>query len=210
MSQDLITRVVEQHLTLVERAGMTDVVDADTADVAGRLLMEVRSVIEQIHDARMAITRPLDEAKGRAIEQERAALRPYEEAKQALDGAILGYALREQARIDAERVEAEVRAQTAAAEGRFEEAAEAVLEREALPEKVHRAAGTQMRETWSAEVDDPAAFIAYCLANPVLVSQYLSINEKALGAAARAMKKPSPFPGIIFHNAPVLASTSAR
>jgi len=205
-----ITRVVEQHLTLVDRAGLVDVVDADTADDAGRLLMEVNAAIAAIHDARMQITRPLDEAKSRAMAQEEAAKTPYLEAKKHIDGAILGWNLRERARIEAQRVEAEVRAQNAAAEGRYEDATEDILEREALPEKVHRAAGTTLRETWSATVDDEAAFLSYCLANPSIAVQYLSINVQALGAAARSMKRPSPFPGVTFRATPVLASTSAR
>ena len=210
MATDLIQRVVEQHLTLVERAGRVDVVDGDSADQAGRLLMDINSVINDIEAARTAITKPLLLAKSNADAQAKAAKEQYEEAKKHLNGAILGWNLREKARINAERVEAEVRAQNAAAEGRFEDATEAILEREALPEKVHRAAGTTLRETWSATVDDEAAFLAYCLANPAIAGQYLSINEKALGAAARAMKKASPFPGVSFHSTPVLASTSAR
>ena len=205
---DLIERVVQQNLSLVEQAGAVDVVDADSADRAGRILMQVRAAIEQITEARMSITRPLDEAKSRAMEQERQAKAPYLEAKQQLDGAILGYALREKARIEAERVEAEVRAQTAAAEGRFEDATEAILDAEALPDKVHRAAGTQIRETWSATVDDPRLFAEWVAADPSRFMIYMTLNQKALDAAARATKGPSPIPGVSFHSKPGLASTS--
>ena len=205
---DLIEQVVERHMALVGRAGLVDVVDADSADVAGRLLTEVRAVIDQIDAARFEITRPLDEAKRRAMEQAERAKAPYVEAKQQLDGAILGWTLRERARLEAERVEAEVRAQNAAAEGRFEDATEALLEAEALPEKVHRAAGTNVRETWSATIDDRAAFLAWVAKSPARVSMFMQVNQSALDAQARTAKGPSNIPGVTFRARPGLASTS--
>ena len=205
---DLIEQVVERHMALVERAGLVDVVDADSADVAGRLLMEVRAVIEQIDAARFEITRPLDEAKRRAMEQADRAKAPYVEAKQQLDGAILGWNLRERARIEAERVAAEVRAQNAAAEGRMDDAVEAILEREALPQKVHRAAGTSVRETWSARIDDLDMFFAWVAKSPARVRLFMMVNQSALDTQARTAKGPSNIPGVTFHARPGLASTS--
>lgn len=205
---DPITEVVEQNMTLVDRAGSVDVVDERSADDAGRLLMKLNAVIKEIDEARFEITRPLDQAKARAMAQAEAAKAPYIDAKQAVEGSILSFNLREKARIANERAEAESRAQAAAAEGRLDDANDAILEMEAVPKKVHRAAGTQIRETWSATVENVAEFVAWAAEDPARIALYMSVNQQALNAAARSAKGPSPIPGVKFHNTPLVASTA--
>ena len=61
--------------------------------------------------------------------------------------------------------------------------------------------GVQVRKTWSAEVNDFPALIAWVAENPAQRSQYLSANMPALNAQAKAMKEvlnttPAPIPGV--------------
>lgn len=211
-----IDRAHAAGLSLVEQAGAVEVVDADTSDLAGRLLMRVKAQITQIEDARKEITRPLDEAKKRAMDQEKAAKRPYEEAKQHLDGQILGFALverkrvqQEQAEAEAERARLENEAQAAAEEGRLSDAADLQIQRDMTGsvEKAHRAAGTQARFTWVGEVTNLEDLIL-AVASGDAPSNLLTVNQTALNAFARATGGKQPIKGVVFVERPSLASTA--
>jgi hypothetical protein len=207
-TSDPIAVVVETNMSLIDRAGSLDVMDEHSADQAGRLLMQVNSVLREIDEARFDITRPLDQAKARAMAQAEAAKAPYLEAKQQLDGLILEWNLREKARISYERAEAEAKAIIAAAEGRLDDATDAILQMEAVPAKVHRVAGTQVRETWSATVDHMPTFVEWIAADPTRIALYMTVNKSALDALARSTKGTSPIPGVTFHAKHGVASTA--
>ena len=211
-----IDRAHAAGLSLVEQAGAVEVVDAGTSDLAGRLLMRVKAQITQIEDARKEITRPLDEAKKRAMDQEKAAKRPYEEAKQHLDGQILGFALAERKRVQQEQAEAEAErarleneAQAAAEEGRLSDAADLQIQRDMTGsvEKAHRAAGTQARFTWVGKVTNLEDLIL-AVASGDAPSNLLTVNQTALNDYARATGGKQPIKGVVFVERPSLASTA--
>ena len=210
-----IERAHAEGLSLIEEAGLVEVTDADSSDSAGRLLVSVKRQITQIEDARKEITRPLDLAKSRAMEQEKAAKKPYEEAKQHLEGEILGWTLKERQRIaaeaaaaEAERIALEAAAMRAADEGRFEEAEEIQVERDSLGtvERVHRAAGTQARFTWVGTVTKVEDLILAVASGEAPVG-LLNVNQSALNDFARATKGKQHIPGVRFSEKPVLAAT---
>lgn len=214
---DLITEVQNRNLSLVEQAGRIDVVDASSADEAGRLLTQVKSVIKAIENARMEITRPLDAAKARAIEQEKAAKKDYLDAQQALEGSLLAWAkserervAREQAEAEAQRAALENQAQQAAEEGRLDDAAALQMQRDmtGTVEKAHRAAGTQARFTWEAVVTDEAALIKAVAENSLLPSNFLTPNQSALNSFARATQGKVNVPGVRFQQKASLAATA--
>lgn len=211
-----IEAVRDEHLSLIDRAGSIDVTDAASADVAGRVLTEVNAVLKSIDEARFSITRPLDEAKSKAMDQAKMAKAPYEEAKQALDGAILGWTIAERQRIaaenaraEAERVELEVAAQNAAERGEFEEAQEIQSRRDAAgtTEKVHRTAGTQARFTWVGEVTSLDDLIL-AVASGEAPSTLLQVDQAALNAFARATGGKQRVNGVRWVEKPTLASTA--
>jgi hypothetical protein len=219
MTNDLtiIERVQQQHLSIAERAGQMDVYDADSADRAGRMLVEVRGTLKAIEEARFQITRPLDEAKSRAMEQQKNAQQPFLDAEQHLKGIITSYEVSERNRIRAEAAEAEaeqarleVAAQNAAERGEYDEAQQLQQQRDATGsvEKVHRAAGTQMRYTWKAEVTDLDALVKAVASNTMLPSNLLQVNQPALNALAKALGGKGKVPGVRFYEEANLAATS--
>lgn len=215
-----LTLIDEAHasgLALVEEVGRVEVIDPDSADHAGRLLMQVNAHLKAIDDARFEVTRPLDAAKTRAMDQAKAAKKPYEEAFQHLKGQLEGWAIKERERVAREQAEAEERraqleneAQAAVEEGRLSDAAELQLQRDATGavEKAHRAAGTQARFTWVAEVTDLDALVRAVADNAMLPSNLLQVNQSALNAFARATAGKATVPGVRFVEKPVLASTA--
>lgn len=209
--------VRDQNLSLTERAGLVEVVDADTADEAGRMLVEVKRVIKQIDEARTEITKPLDLAKSRAMEQAKGAKKPFEEAKEHLDGAILGWQIKERERIRAEQAVAEAEqarleseAMRAAERGEYDEAARLQQQRDTTGtvEKAHRAAGTQTRFTWKGEVTDLECLVrAVANSNGMLPANLLEVNQSALNAYAKATAGKGKIPGVRFYEDATLAAT---
>ena len=214
---DLITDVQNRNLALVEQAGQVEVYDADSADRAGRLLTQVKSVVKSIEDARKQVTKGLDEAKARAMEQQRNAQAPYLEAQEHLEGSILAWnksererVAREQAEAEAQRAALENEAQRAAEEGRLEDAASLQMQRDmtGVTEKVHRAAGTTARYTWEAEVTDLDALVRAIAENAMLPSNLVAPNQSALNAFARATDGKAKVPGVTFRQKASLAATA--
>ena len=214
---DLITDVQNRNLALVEQAGQVEVYDADSADRAGRLLTQVKSVVKSIEDARKQVTKGLDEAKARAMEQQRNAQAPYLEAQQHLEGVLLAFDKAEQERVAREQAEAEAQraaleneAQRAAEEGRIDDAAALQVQRDTTGAvtKAHRAAGTQARRTWEGEVTDFDAFLKAVAENAMLPSNLLQVNQSALNAYARATDGKMNVPGVTFRQKASIAATA--
>lgn len=212
----LIEEVQQRGLSLIDLAGRVDVVDTTSADDAGRLLMQVKKAIGDIEDARKKVTKPLDDAKKAAMEQARSAQQPYKEAQQAIEGALLGWTMAERKRIaeenaraESERAALENEAQRAAEEGRLDDAAALQMQRDATGtvEKVHRAAGTQARFTWQAEVTDLDLLVKAVAENAMLPSNLLTPNQSALNAYARATAGKAKVPGLRFVEKAGLAAT---
>ena len=214
---DLITDVQNRNLALVEQAGQVEVYDADSADRAGRLLTQVKSVVKSIEDARKQVTKGLDEAKARAMEQQRNAQAPYLEAQEHLEGVLLAFdkaererVAREQAEAEAQRAALENEAQRAAEEGRIDDAAALQVQRDTTGAvtKAHRAAGTQARRTWEGEVTDFDAFLKAVAENAMLPSNLLQVNQSALNAYARATDGKMNVPGVTFRQKASIAATA--
>lgn len=211
MTNDLIKRVAEQNLPLVERAGRVDIRDRDTADEAGRLLMQVKAAQSAIKDARMRITRPLRNAIDEAIEQEKQATQPLLEAEQHIKGCVLEWEMQEALRIEEAKAELEQRqadlesaSLRAMEEGRMTDAAEAITElAEFVPEeKPYRAAGTQVREVWKAEVTDLEQMLAWV----IQTGRYdlVRIDQAALN---RLAKTSVNVPGVRFYSEKSVAAS---
>ena len=205
------------NLSLVERAGRLEVTDKDTADLAGRLLMEVKSAIKAIDDERLGVTRNLDKAKSDLIAMANRQKQPFLDAEEHLKGLLLVFNEQEALRVEEERAALEQRqadleaaSLRAMEEGRMSDAVEAMEERdEFVPEpRAYRAPGTQVRETWKAEVTDIDALIEAAEREPSL-RVFLVANESRLGAFARARKERASLPGVRFYSEKSVAAGRA-
>jgi hypothetical protein len=98
----------------------------------------------------------------------------------------------ERARLELEAFEASETAATAAEQAAIAEVAPPV---QAVVPTTTKAAGISSRQTWKAEVVDKAALIR-AAANDHSLMVYLLVDEKAVGAIARALKAETRIPGV--------------
>ena len=202
------------NLSLVERAGRLEVTDKDTADFAGRLLMEVKSAIKAIDDERMGVTRNLDKAKSDLIAMANRQKQPFLDAEEHLKGLLLVFNEQEALRVEEERAALEQRqADLEAAsirameEGRMSDAVEAMEERdEFVPEpKAYRAPGTQVRETWKTEVTNVEDFLDWVIE----FGRYDLVSVSQSGINRLAGPRSAPVPGLRFYSEKSVAAGRA-
>jgi hypothetical protein len=188
------------------------VIDSDPMlQVAAGELQTIKSKAKTLEEQRVAITKPLLEAKRRVDDLFRKPLEYLAEAEGVLKSAINGYqrriedekrreraAAEEAARKEAKRL-AELAAKQAAA-GREEKAAETLARAEAVqmaPSPVVEApkvAGISTRRLYRAQVVDKAALLAFVVQTPAFANLVV-VDEGALNALARAQKDGFALPG---------------
>lgn len=141
MSTDLITAdlaSLNEYRADIERivafGGELTVTNDGEAEMAAEVLGRIASTKKSIKEARLRVTRPLDESKKAAIDLEKAILEPLEPVDRTLRAGLGNYQAEqqrkireEQERIDRERREAEAKAR-AEAEAAARKAAEATEE----------------------------------------------------------------------------------
>lgn len=169
---------------------------------AADTLKAIKGLLRQIEDARVRVTRPLNEALRAVNAQAKEASAPLLTSESRIKRAMVTYSTEQErirreeqrkaeeaARKEREKLEAQARKAEAA--GRVERAMELeqraatvvapVIQRE--PPKV---SGVAMRSIWRFEVVDPAA----------VPREYLVVDEKRIGAVVRAMKGDTQIPGV--------------
>lgn len=175
---------------------------ADGYQLAASHLTAIKGLLKKISDAHSRVKAPLLAATRELDKQKNEASQPLEQAELLIKRAMGTYTLEqqrlqreEQARRDAEaRKEQEKlqqRAAKAAASGKVEKAAQ--LEQQAatvvapvVTIEQPKVAGIVTREVWKFEVTDPA----------LVPREYLSVDEKKIGAVVRGLKGDAKIPGV--------------
>jgi len=195
---------------LISRAEQIEVANPENAKVAGAMLTSLAGRRKAIEEERFKITRPLDEAKKRAMEWFKPAIEKLQTAEAIVRRKLTGFLEEEERQrkaaeakaAEAARKEAErlaKRAETAEAKGKVEEAA-VLRELADAPAPViaapaTRVSGISSRENWSAQVTDKAALVKAAAENPAYLA-YLEPDMKSLNALARAQKNALAIPGV--------------
>lgn len=204
--------VVERALTFPDQARAIRIADAVSYAQACEFLKGIKALRSEIADTfQPHITRAHESHK--ALLKEKAdAEAPLAEAERIAKSALVTYDQQqeqarraEEARVRAElqRQETERRlAEAVALEDAGELAeAEALIDEPitvpvvAVAPTMPKVSGITYRETWSAEVTDLAALVAYVATRPEFAG-LLSANMPALNAQARSLKASLRMPGV--------------
>lgn len=165
-------------------------------------LKAVKGMLKQIADAHARVKRPLLDATRELDRQKNEASAPLLDAERQIKRAMVAYddelerkRRAEQARLEEaarkEREKLAAQAAKAAAAGKIEKAAELEMRAETVVAPVvqreaPKVAGIATREVWRFEVTDPNA----------VPREYLTVDEKKLGAIVRALKGDTNIPGV--------------
>lgn len=204
--------VVEKALAYPDQARAMRITDALSYQGACDFLKGIKALrteigetfqphITRAHEAHKALLKEKNDAEAPLAEAERiakAALVVYDQAQERIRRE-------EQARLQAElrRQEEDRRlAEAVALESAGEQAeAEALIAEPvdvpvvAVAPTTPKVSGISYRETWSAEVTDLAALVAYVAKHPQFAA-LLSANMPALNAQARSLKGQMQIPGV--------------
>lgn len=155
---DLLDRFRADVQQIVNFGESLVITDSDEAELATEVLARISKTKKSVKDQRLKITRPLDEAKKAALDQEKDVLAPLERLDQVLRDGIGNFHAEqerkrreEQERIDRERQEAEAKARAEAEEAEREarrreyeagrrKTEEGQARQEAAAEEAHQAA----------------------------------------------------------------------
>lgn len=182
---------------------------------ASDTLKEVKRLIKELTEARMKMTRPIDEAKKNITTFFQKPLDHLKRSSETISRCMVEYNQRleqerqveeDRLRVAAEnetrrlRLLAEKRAQTQEKKGNTEEA-EAI--RESVPEviapvlasKIPKVAGSYLKETWSGEVFDMALLIK-AVADGAAPLALLTVDQVKLNKMAIALKDELNYPGV--------------
>ena len=191
--------------------GLVIIADADV-ERAGAMLRGIKALRAEIEDVFGPIVRSAHEAWKRALAGRKRVENPLEDAERTIKGRLAEYHAEQRARQRAEQARLEAEARKRDEERRREEAAAleaagddeaaaAVLDEPAAavvvaPPVEPRVEGISYRETWSARIDDPDAFIRWAAEQGTAGRGYWKPNTAALNAAARAQKSALSIPGV--------------
>lgn len=171
------------------------------AAAADRLKL-VKGLLQKIEEARTRITKPMNEALRQVNAQAKEASAPLIDAEAKIKRAMIAYS-EEQERIRREeqrkaeeearrqREKLEQQAAKALASGKVEKAEQleqraATVVAPVIQREAPKVTGVSTREVWKFEVTDPA----------LVPREYLTIDEKKIGAIVRAMKGDTNIPGV--------------
>ena len=189
---------------LVERVGEIQVVDAASNQMASATLRDIKGMREAIEKRVTDLRRPHMKAADAISREAKPYLEQLKDGEQHLRGVVTSYMV-EQARMVKEEEEArEVRlalAETA------EEVDEALVALATPVERDWRPAGVSLQTRWKAEVTDMDALVRWA-ASQDGDSTFLLPNESALAAHARAVKGPSPIPGVRYYSESAVAASA--
>ena len=205
-SPDLAVERAEVEL-IVSRVGSLAINTPEEYEAAGLTLRDIKKRAAELTDLRMSMTRPLDESKRRIMEMFAPVMESLKDAEQAAKGALLGWQDEQARLLDEERASLEAAASRAYEEGRETDAVVALEERDMVPLKVQRAAGTSTQVRWSGRVVDIDQLIVAC-ASGVLPRNLLQVNQSAVDALARATKEATTQHGVEFFATRSIAATA--
>lgn len=184
-------------------------------ELAAEELKAIKSKARDLDEMRKSMTRPLDDAKKRIMDFFNKPLSFLTEAESLIKRSMLTYdreqerkrkeeedRLRAAARAEQERLqkEAEEKAAQLAAEGKTEQAIEAAVVPVVPLPTVHveqpKVAGISRRQNWKARIVDQMK----------VPRQFLTVDEKALNAYAKATKGEVPVDGVEFYAEDIIAA----
>jgi hypothetical protein len=173
--------------TALEVIGRFHVTSREEYEEAARIAREVQTRIKDAEEQRQHITRPLIEARDRAIAAERAITGPLKEVLDYLKGEMGLFDRAERERVEQEQADAEARLSRAMEEGRLTDADEALTDLTLIPEPMRKPAGIGRSVSWSAEVEDIDQVLAAVLRGD-LPKSIIQPSPSGLLAYARQQK----------------------
>lgn len=204
--------VVEQAMTYPDKARALRIADAATYQAACEFLKGLKALRAEIAETFQPHITRAHEAHKALLKEKADAEAPLAEAERIAKAALVVYD-QEQERIrraEALRLQDEARrqeedrrlAEAVALEAEGEAAeADALIEAPfdvpviAVAPTTPKVAGISYRETWSADVVDLGALVAYVARHPQFAA-LLSANMPALNAQARSLKGQLQIPGV--------------
>jgi len=231
---DIVTRITppdSEVLTLDARKALdiaqgTRIDSPAMLDIVAGELKTLKGRAKALEEQRVAITKPLDEAKKAVMNLFRPALDYLAQAEGVYKRAIVDYQARveeerrreqaaaeERARKERERLEALAAKQAAA--GKEERAAETLARAEAASLAVAatsveapKAAGISARKKYGAEVVDKAELLRFVLATPMFMN-LIVVDQSALNKIAAAQGEAFALPGCKLHVETIVAARAA-
>lgn len=185
---------------------------ADDYVQAGEYLKRCKGALKQIEDARVRITKPINESLREVNAQARESSQPWTQAESLIKNAMLVYQSdqerlqrEEQRKRDEaarkEREKLEAQAAKAAAAGKVDRAAQleeraATVVAPVVTREVPKVAGQSTREVWLFEIEDPAK----------VPREYLAIDESKIRKVVNALKGETVIAGVRIYSEKRLAS----
>ena len=175
-----LTKDAEKVTDLIKR---TMVEDDAAMEVAVQMAAEIKDKYKEVDEKRKSWVDPLRMVVDDINRTFKPALEKLKEAEAAIKAKISGYVTNSLAKRDA--LLSEVQATPAEERGALIEKANALE-----PRKV---SGLAVKESWTGEVEDPAALVKWAVDNGRL--ELLSVNEKALKAITKSGGRDPQIPG---------------
>lgn len=205
--------VEQRGLEIKSQVSGLEIVDQTTYDTACDMLKRAKSYVKETESFFKPMKQKAHDAWKEVCSQETSVIAPVKTVIGLIQGKIIHWDA-EQARIQREaqrileeqarqRAEEERLAQAVALEesGAGVEVVEAVLEQPivavpvAAPQTFQKSSAAIVRETWKAEITDLHALVKAAAKDKNLMA-YLSVNQSALDAMARAAKDTLSIPGV--------------
>lgn len=183
----------------------------DMAEIGAAMIRQLKETRTSVTEARLSITRPMDEAKKRAMALFNPLVEKCDELEKSVRDKLTTYMLAERARADAENERRRLEAENVAAElaSQADAAAEAGDASEAAAlaaiAEISRSAvstvtasapkGAGIRSLWKHEIKDFRALVHAAAADDTLLP-LLMPNDTEIGQRARSLKSAMVVPGI--------------
>ena len=197
-----VRELAEQTDQLLQIASSYRVTTAAEYTAAGEELKKVKAAAKRLDEIRKSMTKPLDAAKRAIMDFFREPETKLQRAESDIKRAMIAYS-EEQERIRREeqrkaeeaarkeREKLEAQAATAAAAGKIERAEQleqraATVVAPVIQREAPKVTGLATREVWKFEIIDASA----------LPREYLTVDEKKIGAVVRALKGDTNIPGV--------------
>lgn len=197
-----VRELAEQTDQLLQIASSYRVTTAAEYTAAGEELKKVKAAAKRLDEIRKSMTKPLDAAKRAIMDFFREPETKLQRAESGIKRAMIAYS-EEQERIRREeqrkaeeaarkeREKLEAQAAKAAAAGKIERAEQleqraATVVAPVIQREAPKVTGLATREVWKFEIIDASA----------LPREYLTVDEKKIGAVVRALKGDTNIPGV--------------
>lgn len=170
-----------------------DIASQEDLTFATELIQEAKSRAKKLDDQRQEITKPINLALRKVNDLFKPAITAFQQIESTLKRKIVVYDALQKRRAQ-EALEA---AQQAAQAGESQALTQALATHDDAAQAT-KAQGLSAREAWTFRVTDPA----------LVPREFLTVDEKALAAYARAKKGTASVPGVEFFSEAVIAVRS--